>query len=238
MSQPTQLPPLPTETGAPTEAPTETIVWFPPTATFTPLPSVTPNKIPTPDTRAVFGELILQDDFSQPENWTTGKMTAGSVVFGKNELSLGVSQPEGYLYSLREDAVVGDFYLEITASPSICRSKDEYGVLFRVSPGLDFFRFGLNCAGEARVDRFLAGSASSPQPPTVSGVVPPGAPSSSRIGIWANGREIRFYVNNEYLFMIHDQSLPSGGLGVYARAAGPDEMSVNFSELAVYDAQS
>jgi hypothetical protein len=38
--------------------------------------------------------------------------------------------------------------------------------------------------------------------------------------------------------MIHDQSLPSGELGVYARAAGPDEMTVNFSDLAVYEAQS
>jgi hypothetical protein len=199
---------------------------------------VTPDNIPTPDTRAVFGELILKDDFSQPEQWTTGKMSAGSIAFGKNELSLGISQPEGYLFSLHKDVAVDDFYLELTASPSICRSKDEYGVLFRVTPGLDFFRFGLNCAGEARVDRFLAGSASSPQPPTVYGVIPPGAPSSSRLGIWAYGREIRFYVNGEYLFMIHDQSLPSGGLGVYARAAGPDEMTVNFSDLAVYEAQS
>ena len=74
-------------------------------------------------------------------------MSAGSVALGKNELSLGVSQPPGYLFSLRRGTTLDDFYIEITASPSICRGKDEYGLLLRVSPSSDFFRFGLTCGG-------------------------------------------------------------------------------------------
>jgi hypothetical protein len=163
-------------------------------------------------------------------------MSAGSIALGRNEISLGVSQPPGYLYSLRRDTSLDDFYLEITASPSICRGKDEYGLLLRVSPTSDFFRFGLNCAGEARLDRYLSGQASSSYPPTPNGAVPPGAPSSSRLAVWAVQRDFRFYVNGVFLFSIRDASLPAGGLGLYARAAGPDTVTVNFSDLKVYRA--
>jgi hypothetical protein len=180
--------------------------------------------------------MIFQDDFSHPDNWTSGKMTAGSIAFGKSELSLGISQPSGYLYSIRRDTVLEDFYLEVTASPSICRGKDEYGLLFRVSPSGDFFRFGLNCSGEARVDRYLAGEAATLKAPEPNGAVPPGAPSSSLLAIWAIQHDFRFYVNGVFLFNIRDASLPSGGLGFYLRTAGLDPATVNFTNLKVYQA--
>jgi hypothetical protein len=228
---------VPTNTAPhPSQTPTATIVWFPPTATFTPLPTVTRSITTTLDTRPRYGNLIFQDDFTQPENWRLGKTSTGNIALGKNELSLGVSQPPGYLYSLRRDTTLDDFYIEITASPSICRGKDEYGLLLRVSPTSDFFRFGLNCAGEARLDRYLAGQASSPQPPTPNGVVPPGAPSSSRLAVWAVQRDLRFYVNDVFLFSIRDASLPEGGIGLYVRATGTEAVTVNFSDLKVYQA--
>lgn len=233
----TVLPPLPTETLQPSETATATIVWFPPTATFTLLPSPTRGALATPDILPSFGALILQDNFDEPDLWQSGKMAAGSVAFGQNELSLGISLPQGYLVSMRNNTHLDDFYLEITANPSICRSKDEYGILFRVTPASDFFRFGANCSGEARLDRFLSGLASAPQPPMMHGAIPPGAPSATRLGIWASGREMRFYANGEFIFEIRDPSLIAGGLGVYARAAGDSPVSVNFSNLSVYQTQ-
>src|SRR5512137_2099079 len=103
------LAPTPSPTIAPpSQTPTATIIWFPPTATFTPLPGATLSITPTLDTRPHYGELIFQDDFSQPENWTLGKMTAGSIALGRNEISLGISQPPGYLYSLRRATTLED----------------------------------------------------------------------------------------------------------------------------------
>ncbi|MBN1148828.1 MAG: hypothetical protein JXA78_16320 [Anaerolineales bacterium] len=232
-------PPLPSATPpAPTETSTATIVWFPPTATYTPLPSATLSLTPTLDTRPSYGELIFADHFDDPARWNLGRLPAGSMALGLDELSLVVARPRGYLFSLRQGAELGDFYAEVTASPSICRAADEYGLLLRVSPALDFFRFGLTCAGQARLDRYLNGVASAPQPPVFSGAVPPGAPSASRLAVWAMGREMRFYANGQYLFSVSDPSLPSGGLGVFARACGEDMLSVSFSNLEVYDVQT
>jgi hypothetical protein len=228
------LTPEPTLTPTRTLTPTSTPVWFPPTATPTPLIAATQALTPTQDLSPHPGALIFSDDFSDPQNWALGRAPDGNIALGVGELTLAVSRARGQLYSLRQDTSLEDFYAELTASPSICRGADEYGLMIRVSASLEFFRFALTCDGRARVDRYYNGVASSPHPPDYFGAVPPGAPSRSRLAVWALGPEMRFYANGEYLFSVRDGSLGSGTLAPYARAAGEEMMTVNFSELAVY----
>ena len=236
LQPPTPLPPLPTDTPLPpADTATPTIVWFPPTATFTPLPSSTASISPTQDLSPHYSGLLFSDDFAEGAQWSLGRQAAGSMALGVNELTLAVNQPRGYLYSLRQGVLLGDFYLEITASPSLCRDNDEYGLLLRVSPSLEFLRFGLLCNGQARVDRIAGGAVSVPIPPAPSGAVPPGAPNTTRLGVWAFGKDLRFYANGQYLFGLREPVLRSGGLGVYARAASSDTLTVNFSDLEVYE---
>lgn len=231
----TPLPPLPTRTpGPPTATATATFVWFPPTATNTPLPIATVPLTPTLNVSPLYGQQILSDDFSNPEAWTQGRYAYGTVAAGKNELSLAVTKERGYISSLLQDVTLTNFYLEITANPSICRGEDEYGVLLRIKSPQDFFRFSLTCNGQARVERLLGGTASAPQPLSFQGAVPRGAPSLSRLAVWANKNEIRFYANNQYLFSVKDTALLSGSIGLFVRASTPDAVTVNFSDLVVY----
>ncbi len=229
----TPLPPLPTNTRPPaTATATATIVWFPPTPTYTPFP--TPVITPTVDIQPDQGNLVISEDFSNPDNWTLGRANQMSAALGKNELSLAISQPGGYLYTLYRQAVPNNFYLEVTASPSLCRGKDEYGLLLRVSPSLEFYRFSLSCDGEVRLDKYFQQVASSPQPWSLSGAVPPGAPSSSRIGVEAQGKTLQFFVNGQFQFSVQDPSLSGGSLGFFARSANDTAVTVSFSELEVY----
>jgi len=229
----TPLPPLPTDTPSqPTSTPTATVVWFPPTPTFTPFP--TPAITPTVDLRPQVGELLLEDNFDSSRAWTLGQFAGGSAALGKNELTLAVTQERGYVSSVRSSPDLGNFYAEITASPSLCRGMDEYGLLVRVASPQDFYRFSLSCDGQARLDRILSGQASSPQPWTITGSVPPGAPSTSRLAVSAIGKEMRFFVNGEFLFSVDEPSIPSGNLGVFARATADPPVTVNFSDLQVY----
>jgi hypothetical protein len=229
----TPLPPLPTNTQLPpTATATATTVWFPPTATFTPYP--TPVITPTVDIRPELGSLVISEDFSSPDNWTLGRANQMSAALGKNELSLAISQPGGYLYTLYRQAVPNDFYLEVTASPSLCRGEDEYGLLLRVSSNLEFYRFSLSCDGRVRLDKYYNQIASSPKPWTLSGAVPPGAPSVSRIGVQAQGKELQFFVNDQFQFSVQDPSLTGGSLGFFARSANDNSVTVSFSELEIY----
>lgn len=232
-------PPTLTQTVTPTEAAgtaTPTIVWFPPTATFTPFPSQLPmsGAPPTPESGPEFGELIFSDSFDDDTVWTTGRSAAGSASITNGELTLAINQQGGYLFSLRGQPSLRSFYAEITASPSLCKGADAYGLLLRVTKSLEFYRFSLSCDGQVRLDKYVNGRASSPQPPTPSSAVPPGAPSSSRLGVWASGKEMRFYVNGEHQFTVNDPSIESGQIGVFARSEGTTPVTINFSDLVVY----
>lgn len=216
-----------------TASPTATIVWFPPTATPTPFP--TSIIAPTEEYRPGIGEIILEDDFSSSETWTTGQSASANVAFGKNELTIAVSQPEGYGTSVRQEPVLSDFYLEITASPTLCQGSDEYGLLLRVNSTADFYRFSLSCDGRARLDKLLGGVASSPQPWMESGVIPTGAPSISRLATWVHGSEMRFFVDDFFLFSVKDPMLPTGLIGVFARSREETAVTVNFSDLVIWE---
>jgi hypothetical protein len=223
---PTNTPVLPTPSITPT------IIWFPPTATPTPFP--TPIVTPTADMRPKLGEILFQDDFSDSKAWLLSQTTEGSIALGKNELTIAIGENPAYLYSVRQEPIFTDFYLEIMAATSLCRDFDEYGVLFRVSPTGDYYRFSLSCNGQVRLDRVIGGQASSPQPWLLSGAVPPGAPGSARIGIAVVGAKMDFFVNGQYQFSIKDPALTSGAVGVFARSASKMAVTVNFSDLAVY----
>jgi hypothetical protein len=230
---PTYSPPSITATSPapPTETVTPTIVWFPPTATSILVP--TQAITPTVDVRPNIGDVIFEDDFTKPELWALAASDSGSVALGQQEITLAISQPDIYLFSLRENPTLKNFYAEITASPSLCHKEDEYGLLFRITPALDFYRFSLSCEGAVRLDKYIGGKASSPYPKTFSGAVPPGAPSQSRLAVWVNGKEMHFFVNGEYQFTVNDPTIAEGSLGVFARSTKNSAITVSFSDLIV-----
>ncbi len=220
-----------TSTPTQTVTPTATIEWFPPTATPTLVPTV--PITPTPDYHPNLGEIILRDDFSNPGSWTFEQTSSGNVSLGVNELTIAIAEPKAYAFSIRQEPILGDFYLELTASPMLCQAEDQYGILIRFSSPVDFYRYSLSCDGRVRLDRIVQGTASSPQPWTISGSVPPGAPITSRLAVWAQGSEMRFFINDQHQFTVTDPLLISGNLGVFARSMGETAVTVNFSDLIV-----
>lgn len=220
-----------TPTPLPSATPTATVEWFP--ATITPTSAPTQPITPTLDYRPNIGEVLLSDNFSEPDTWTLGKTSAGSVALGLNELTIAIAEPGAYEFSVRQEPVLGNFYLEMTTNPTLCQGEDQYGLLLRLSTPGDFYRYALSCDGRVRLDRIVQGTASSPQPWTTSNAVPPGAPIPSRLGVWALGNELRFFINDQYQFTVNDPLLPDGNLGVFARSAGENAVTVNFSKLIV-----
>jgi hypothetical protein len=214
---------------------TPTIVWFPPTATSTTFPTII--VMPTTDMRPGIEEILFEDHFDEPSDWRLISTDSGSIAFGKNEITIAISSEREYFYSIYDGREFEDFYAEITANPNMCRGDDEYGLLLRVSPNEDYYRYSLSCDGRVRLDRIYQDQASSPQPWITSGAVPPGAPSISRLGIWAHGDEMRFFVNDEYQFTARDPLLTSGKLGVFARSMSEFAVSVNFYDLVVREIQ-
>jgi hypothetical protein len=216
-------------TAAPSQTPT--IVWFPPTDTPKTIPTLIPS--PTEDLRPGQGEIIFQDVFDDEGDWSVVSGNKGSATVVNGRLTLALSEPNTFLFTTRQAPVFNDFYLEITANPKLCRGADEYGLLVRVTGALEYYRFSLSCDGRARVDRFYNGQVTSVVPWTANGVIPTAVPSSVRLGVWALKGEIRFFVNEQFLFSVRDPLLYAGTLGVFVRTSGETPVTVSFTDLVV-----
>lgn len=223
---------LPTETAAPLLTPTATTVWFPPTATTTPYRDL-PHPSPTPQPTLQIGNPLLEDNFSKTGPWSLASSPAGSIAYGKQEISIALSEARASLTSFREQPVLSDYYLEITAEPRLCRGTDMYGVLFRVLSEGDFYRLVINCSGQMRVERVANGSASVVLDWIVSDQIPPETPGAYRLGIYAVGSDLRFYVNGRYQFGRREPVFKEGGLGLFARSMGDNAVTIGFYDLVV-----
>lgn len=233
-----EIPALPDEqpldTATPSPEPTETRVWFP--ATLTPSPFPSPVVIPTTDLRTGVGELLVEDDFTESLVWSTSSDDNATASVSNGRLSLILKQTRSYLITTRGVPSLGDFYVELTASPNFCQGEDEYGLVVRSSGG-NHYRFALSCDGRAKVDRFYNGSLSRQVGWVTSGAIPSLAPSSSKLAVWAGGGQMHFFVNDFYLFSVTDSLLYQGTLGAFVHTSGERDVSVSFSGLKVWQVQ-
>lgn len=227
--------PLPTSTSTPPPSPTATVDWFPVTETPTLIP--VQMTTPIPQILPILGEIIFSDDFSSPGGWLIEDTQRGSINVNGNELNLVIKEPGTFLYSVLEEPKFADFYVEITARPSLCAGKDEYGLMFRAAKNSTYYRYSLSCDGEVRLDRIIGGVAFSLQTWLPSTSVPSAAPSESRLGVWAVGGEFRFYINGELQFTVSDNQIAQGSLGVFARSTGENAVTISFADLVVRETE-
>ena len=223
--------PIEESTATETPLPSPTLVWFPLSAT--PSPQALATQIPTPEQKPGVGAITLTDDFSSPDLWNIASSDQGSAAINDNHLTLAVG-PGFSINSLRQELVLSDFYAELTASPSLCKGQDEYGLLVRASAAA-YYRLALMCNGTLQLDRVSHNSHQLLQAAIPSGDVPTGAPGEVRMGVWAVGSDLRFFLNGRYQFSVNDKNYPSGTIGVFAHSVADTPVAITFSNLTVYD---
>ena len=202
-----------------TETPSLTPVWFPPTETLTTFP--TPTILPASNQIPGLLTLLFSESFNQPDLWNISETSWASVSIARNRLILSISgQGPVSIVSLRSQPSLGDFYAEAVASLSLCGSKDQFGMLYRVAPGDNYYRFTVRCDGQARLERRLSGSTSPLIDWQPSSDAPIAAPAEVKLGIWAVGSEMRFFLNDHLQFIFRDSVLHTGTLGFFVTAGG------------------
>lgn len=222
-------PTLPAMTQTP--PPTATYNWFPASATSSPAAYAT--HLPTPEMRPGRGSVALTDTFTNSKLWDTATSAQASAEILDQQINLA-AQGKIFMLSLRHELAVDNFYAEITAYPNLCRGDDTYGILIRAN-AVAYYRFSLSCNGMVSAERNSVGKKYILQKPLPSGDVPPGAPGKTRIGIWASGAEMRFFLNDRFQFSIQDSNYANGALGVFVNATGNTPIVVSFANLTVWD---
>lgn len=214
----------------PTLTPTFVFPTLIPTVTITP----EPKPSPTPDLFAGLGSVIYHETFSRDSGWGTVEDPRGVVSLQDGKLTIVVHQPETFRYSPSPRLELQDFYLELTAHTEICSPDDQYGIMFRVNPDNEHYRFMLYCDGGAKVSRFIQDSKSILIPKTETFVVFPGSPADNRLGIWASGDEFRFYINEIEVFSTRDNKIASGKLGLIVQTGDTGLTTISFDGLTVW----
>ncbi len=226
---PTSIPPSATASIPPTI--TETIVWFPPTETPTPIP--TREIVSTAIMAPGIDQILLENGFSEQNKWLSGSFAAGNIAQVDQSLILAVQKPKDFLITFLPGSVFEDFDLQVTANMSLCRGNDAYGILIRSLSEWDYYRFLINCQGEARSERIRNGQTIPLQDWTPANIVA-GAAVDNTIEIWASGSEMRLIINDSYLFSVKDPIFRNGQIGFFARSDGDSALTVNFRDLTVY----
>jgi hypothetical protein len=110
-----------------------------------------------------------------------------------------------------------DFYLDATFTTVSCGNSDEYGLVYRApnyDSGLGYY-FGITCGGAYSLYKWTtAGSAVVLKDTTP--LIKTGTNQTNRIGIYAKGSAVTFYINDKKLKQYTDPDLTiSGHIGTY-----------------------
>lgn len=228
---------LPTVTAI--VAPSATV--FVPTAlpTFTPTPTAeaptaTPAVPATPDPNERVGDIIFSDPLDGSAQWfwsfedDTAKFRASAET---GRLDAQAKQSGSWRFTISNDTVkIGDQQIRVTAQTQTCVDRDEYGVMFRmqnVEGKFSSYVFKLRCNGTARAELLQGANVTPLTEWTTDPAIKTGENAENTLLVWAAQGQMRFYVNDHYLFTAQDTTLNEGfyGFFLYDRTNGTMTMS-------------
>lgn len=212
----------------------------PPTAPELTPPSPPPSPPtapePTPPPTLPPGELIYEDDFSDPNSgWSRESLEELEYDYedGEYHILVMAKKPRsgGWVWN-RRAGQLADFVLEIDARPTSGARATVYGVIFRVQDGQNFYRFSVTGDGYYLVMKWLNGIA------TVllngkSAFVKEGN-STNHLKVVCKGSQLEVYVNDHHLTTVTDNSFAEGWVGMIVTTPVPNGCAVAFDNLKVY----
>ena len=225
--------PQPTMTPSPIPPSPTATVFFPtlvPTQTPTPLPTPMPTLARLPS----LGEVIFSDSFDEDKGWLITEVGYGGASLVNGRLGLALQQSQSFYSVLSPIASLYDFYVEVDVRADICADNSEFGLMFRVSPTQEHYRFTVNCSGEAKVLLLYGGSELVLMPFTQTNVALPGILSENRLGVYASGSTYVFYINGAEVFSVQNGTLSGGSIGVILRSRSEEQTTVSFDNFTVW----
>lgn len=225
-----------TSTPTVTPSPSATIIWFPATSTSTLVPTRQPE--PTENFHPAVAEVLIRDNFSQTDLWSTKAEPGGKIVYGNQELTLAVQEPKTYIASIFSSQNLKNASVEITSNVTLCKTQDSYGLLARATNAMNGYRFLVNCQGQTKLEILKNGNPSTLVEWMQSGQVLPGSPFQLRLRVWMVENELRFFLNDIFQFSSRDPGYPEGKIGVFARQSADTALTVSFSNLVIRSIES
>ncbi|MEJ2606849.1 MAG: hypothetical protein P8Z41_09260, partial [Anaerolineales bacterium] len=123
---------------------------------------------------AVFTDIAAYVHFESSQSWDLRETDRGGSSIYDGQLNLAVRQPNSFFFTRTPAPEQDDFYFEVDIRSDVCEDGDEYGIMFRLGPLYNHYRFSMTCDGLARVSRILDDQEVVLIPPTETYAVFPG----------------------------------------------------------------
>jgi hypothetical protein len=176
---------------------------------------------------------LFRASFTSDEGWLLSSDADGAASLSGESLVIAVSRPSASRYILVPIPPVADFLFEATIRADLCDAEDEVGLLFRVGPQADHYRFTLSCSGVARMTRVIGTGAAVLAGPADASSAIPGSPAENHLAVLVRGQTFTFFVNGVEVLQSRDSRLASGGCGVYVRSASQGQTTAAVTSLIV-----
>ena len=197
-------------------------------ATVTPEPTNTPQPSPSDYAR---WPVVLRDFFNEPANdWEfveddNDRFAKGTVEARNGKYRWDVTANEGFIWwSLAlADTSTSDFYAAVTARQVSGAEDTDYALIFR-HDGYNYYTFQISDTGQYTAYEYNLEEWTQLIEWTSSAVIQSG--EANRIAVAAEGDRFRFFINDEMVAEIADDTLPTGGAGVAVQVYNDGESAV------------
>lgn len=133
-----------------------------------------------------------------------------------------------------------NLYLEGTFRITSCSGDDQYGLVFRAptySDGIGYY-FGVTCDGKYYLQRMNASETITLVSLTSNSNILSGSGQVNRLGVWAENKTIKLYVNGELIKEMTDDGLVSQGyIGAFTAAYDDPGLTVQLEEISLWPLQ-
>ena len=191
-----------------------------------------------PPPLASSGEVLLEDDFSDPNSgWEVGDYEGGSVGYGDGYYYITVVENGKVMWgsAYREFA---DVVIDVDAVQAAAPANDNnaYGVMCRVQPNGDGYIFAVSGDGYYAIHRTVERNGQSEFDPlvdwTTSDVIHQGN-AANHIRAICDGTHLALIVNGELLAETEDAVFTSGDIALMASTFEDEPTEIRFDNLVV-----
>ena len=214
--------PTPTHTPAPTSTPM-------PTPTPSPTPTPTPTPTPAP------GDILLRDDFSDPDSgWTVLEYEAGSVGYGDGYYFLETFEKAGTVWGVAGQSF-SDIAIEVEATQVEApeNNNNGFGVMCRVQENDDGYLLRISGDGYYAIHRILEGGFEALMDWETSPAINQGN-VVNELRVVCDGSTFSLFVNDELLAEATDTTFTQGDIGLAATTFEEEQQTeIRFDNLTV-----
>jgi hypothetical protein len=145
--------------------------------------------------------------------------------------------PDFYSGWMLTSVPASDQYVEAPMRVEACSGRDSYGLMFRAkssSLGYVGYLFGISCDGQYTLRSWDGETMTRMVDWTPSVYIRTGSDQEHRLGAWAEGDLLKFYVDGQEVASVASGAYDEGLFGVYIGSGATPNLRVTVDEYAYW----